>query len=245
MKTLLIMGTLLLSMNSFAGNEKGNGGSGFESKLVGQQAQLESVALKLRSFFLKNEAALKPVFPEFDIKVLAKKIKMSDIRVVDEDKLIDKNGKDRTCLNFFNSSLIECKSSEIEQLLDQPTTVFVLVLHEYLGLIGVEETSPKNPTMIDGYKISKRIAPYVAKVSNYDLELLASPIKSSESDYCVKLVEKYIATSNLVGDKLIEIKKIEAITIDHSELLSIIVMRRELEDQYRQNELMFKTSSCN
>lgn len=167
---LLIAGLMIMVFNAHAaGIDKGNGGSGSESKLVGQQAQLESVALKLRTFFLKNEATLKPMFPEFDIQVLVKKIKISDIRVVDESKLIDKHGRSRTCLNFSDSSLIECKSLEIEQLFDQPSALFVLVLHEYLGLIGAEETSPEKPTMIAGYSISKRIAPFVSKVNDYDL----------------------------------------------------------------------------
>lgn len=186
MKKLLILGILLLNVQAFA-SDKGNGGSGSESLLVGQQAQLESVALKLRSFFLKNETALKPIFPEFNIQDLAKKIKISDIRVVDETKLIDKYGKSRTCLNFPNSSLIECKSSGVEPLFNQPSTLFVLVLHEYLGLIGVEETSPANPTMIAGYSISKRIAPYVSKVNDYDL-VIANKIADARDLHSVETI---------------------------------------------------------
>lgn len=150
-------------------NEKGNGGSATESQIAAQQAQLESVALKIRTFFLSNSDKLKSVFPEFDIQVLVKKIKTSDIRVVDEDVLIDKNGISRTCLNFPDSSLIECKYTEMKELFDQPAALFVLVFHEYLGLIGAEETSPDNPLVIDGYTISKRIAVYLSKVNNYDL----------------------------------------------------------------------------
>ncbi len=177
MKLLLSL-MLLMNFNTSAverakaGQDKGNGGSGKEALLVAQQAQIENVAQKIRSFFLKNESTLKPVFKEIAIQKLLKKIKESDIRVVDEDKLIDRHGISRTCLNFVGSSLIECKSSGIAKLFDQPAAFFVLVLHEYLGLIGVEETAPNNPTYIDGYKISKKIAPYVSKVSNYDLSIL-------------------------------------------------------------------------
>lgn len=166
---LLIISFLMMGINAHAGIDKGNGGSGSESKIAGQQAQLEAVALKLRLFFLKNEAILKTEFPEFDIPTLITKMSTSDIRVVDEDNLIDKNDVSRTCLNFPDASLIQCKSSGIEPLLNQPVALFVLVFHEYLGLIGAEETSPTDPSVVAGYAISKRIAPYVTKVNGYDL----------------------------------------------------------------------------
>lgn len=170
MKNLLLIASFFIwGLSAHAGIDKGNGGSASESYLAGQQAQLESVALKIRIFFLKNEVDLKSQFPEIDIQKLTQKIKNSDIRVVNEDKLIDKNGKNRTCLNFPDTSLIECSSSGIEPIFDQPSTLFVLVFHEYLGLIGVEETSSANSTIIAGYSISKRLAAYVTKVNDYDL----------------------------------------------------------------------------
>ncbi|MBY0415744.1 MAG: hypothetical protein K2Q18_16340 [Bdellovibrionales bacterium] len=169
MKTLLILGTILLGANAFAGNEKGNGGSGTESKIVAHQAHLESVSLKIKNFFAKNEKTLATQFPEFNIRTLVGKIGKSQIKVIDAEELLDKDGVSRTCLNFRDSALIECKSSGVESLINSPSALFVLVLHEYLGLIDAEETSPKNPLMIDGYSISKKIAPYVTKVSDYDL----------------------------------------------------------------------------
>ncbi|MGE3609535.1 MAG: hypothetical protein AB7I27_08110 [Bacteriovoracaceae bacterium] len=170
MKSLLFISSiLLLSSNIFAGQDKGNGGSGSEAELVTYQEQLETVSFKIRSFFLRNEERLSLVFPEFNIKSLIKTIKTTDLSVVNEAALIDKYGKSRTCLNFSETSQIKCNYTELTPLLNQPTAIFVLMLHEYLGILGVEETSPLNASMIDGYSISKRLGAYVSKVSSYDL----------------------------------------------------------------------------
>ena len=172
MKNLFMTGFILLNLSTLtyaSSNEKGNGGSGSESQMVAQQAQLETVSLKIKNFFLKNEVVLQEEFPEFSVQALIKKIKSSDIRVVDTNELLDKDGVSRTCLNYPESSIIECKSPGIEALLEQPSALFVLVFHEYLGLIGVEETSSNNANINDGYSLSKRIAPYVSKVNDYDL----------------------------------------------------------------------------
>lgn len=195
MKQLLILGLILLSAQSFARSDKGNGGSASEAQMIAQQAQIESVAFKIRSFFLKNEATLKSQFPEFEIQTLVKKIKTSDIRIVDEEFLYDKNGVSRTCLNFPDSSLIECKYSGIQALLNGPAPLFVLVLHEYLGLIGAEETAPTDPNIVDGYSISKRIAPYVTKVNDYDLVMTSSSSpKARTCDILVLVGDGYLTS---------------------------------------------------
>jgi hypothetical protein len=179
MKHIILSALLVLSTTAAFANDKGNGGSGDESQMVALQAQLETVSLKIRTFFLKNEKELKKVFPEFNIQALVKTIKKSDIRIVDK-KLTDKYGKDRTCLNFPQSALIECKQSEIQALIDHPSAFFVLVFHEYLGLIGAEETSPNDPLLINGYSISKKIAPFVSKVNEYNLVIDSNSLSGSK-----------------------------------------------------------------
>jgi hypothetical protein len=173
MKFGLLLISMLMTVSAFS-SDKGNGGSGTESQLAGQQAQLELIGSKIRMFFLQNES-MQDVFPEFEIKTLTKKIKITEIEIVNDDELIDKHGKSRTCLNFPDQSLIRCKYSGIETLMNEPTALFVLMFHEYLGLIGAEETSPANPATIDGYSISKRLAPYINSqasiVNSFDLDI--------------------------------------------------------------------------
>ena len=159
---------LTLSSFAFAGDRGGNGGSGTETQIAAEQAQLESVALKIKKFFIQNEETMAKEFPEFSPQVLTQSITSAGLSVTNEN-LVDRHGKNRTCLNFPAEQKIECNYSEVKSLQDDPKALFVLVLHEYLGLMGVEETSPENPRIIDGYSISKRIAPYVTKVSDYDL----------------------------------------------------------------------------
>lgn len=174
MKHLLLMSALLLSINAFAkpsitDSDKGNGGSGSETLMVSSQVMIEDVAIKIKHFFIKNETKLSIIFPEFKVIDLVRKINETELEIVNNEFLIDKHDIKRTCLNFPNQAKINCSASLIEKISSNPQALFVLVLHEYLGLIGVEETSPKNAQMIDGYSISKRIAPYISKLSQYDL----------------------------------------------------------------------------
>lgn len=191
----LFLGVLAVSHVSFAGDRAGNGGSGGESEMAAQQAQVESISLKIKHFFQQNKKKLASEFPEVLIPKLVQIIEEADLRVVETKQLIDKHGKSRTCLNFPESSLIECKSAGIAALSAQPAAMFVLIFHEYLGLLGVEETSPTNPSMIDGYSISKRIAPYVTKVNDYDLVMTSSK-NSFEKFYFPMIHDEHIDFSS-------------------------------------------------
>jgi hypothetical protein len=53
------------------------------------------------------------------------------------------------------------------------------------------------------------------------------------------ITNAFIATSNALGDAIIALKRIEAITFDHDELDDIILERRELEDEAAANERSF------
>ncbi|MGE3610242.1 MAG: hypothetical protein AB7I27_11685 [Bacteriovoracaceae bacterium] len=204
MRSLIFIFILLFLQNAMAGGTAGNGGSGDESKIVAAQAQVETVASKLRLFFLKNETLLKVYFPEVDIPKILKLIKSSDLRIVETNDLVDKNGLSRTCLNYPDSQLIECRLDSIESLVDQPAVLFVLIFHEFLGLAGVEETSPKNSSFIDGYSISKRIAPFVTKVNNYDLVMEAPcDVISSAKKLALYIVNDNAQYFNLSNKKTV------------------------------------------
>lgn len=49
----------------------------------------------------------------------------------------------------------------------------------------------------------------------------------------------YVATSNALGDAIIALKRLEALTFDLEELLSLTNDRRALEDRYARNERNF------
>jgi hypothetical protein len=198
-KVILSVLLVVVTTGAFA-NDKGNGGSGDESSLAGRQAVLESTALKIKNFFSVNGTILQREFPEFKVQDLVGKIDRSDIRVVDVEELKDKHGKSRSCLNYPDSNLIECKYSEIEKLESNPQALFVLTMHEYLGLLGVEETSPRDSFVIEGYSISKRLAGYVTKVNDYNL------ILTPNADCSVRII---LNEKNIKGDaaKAYEIAK--------------------------------------
>lgn len=192
-KRLLILsaffiGALGISKLSYAGDRAGNGGSDDESRIASQQAILQSTALKIKKFFITNGPTLQKEFPEFSVRDLIEKIEKSEIRIVDTEELVDKHGKSRTCLNFPDLNVIECKYSDIKNLESNPQTLFVLTMHEYLGLLGVEETMPSQINFIDGYSISKRLAGYVTKVNDYDLVLDSNESSCAQTEKFKDLV---------------------------------------------------------
>lgn len=179
MKALLLLATLFLTMQAFAKSslsesDKGNGGSGSETLMASSQIILEDVSLKIKHFFIKNKDQLSIMFPEFKVQDLIAKINETTLEVRSDDILIDKHNIERTCLNFPKQMVIQCSALGLDKIASQPQALFVLVLHEYLGLLGVEETSPKDAQVISGYSISRRIAPYITKIGQYDI-LLKSP----------------------------------------------------------------------
>ena len=210
MKTLFLL--ILLVSTAFAGGDRaGNGGSGIEADIAAQEAQIQNVALKIRLFFIKHNQTLSKVFPEFSIDDFLKKIEKTEFKIVTDEVLLDRHGEKRTCLNFASENKVECSLIKIKEIISSPTAIFVLTFHELLGIIGVEETAPTNPHFIEGYKISKRISPYVTEVSNYDLVLkkedeLASRIAHAKEYQLMNTNEKecapllYVSTND-EGDK--------------------------------------------
>lgn len=160
---------IALCTNSYAGiNGVGNGGSGEEAKLAATQTEIELISLKLKRFF-QNNIELEDIFYEFNRKELISAIQTTLIQVQDIS-LVDKNGVSRTCINKIHPKTIVC-NLDFKKLDKFPESKFVLLLHEYLGIIGIEETSPKNPSVYEGYKISGKLSAFVSKVANYDLSL--------------------------------------------------------------------------
>jgi hypothetical protein len=49
----------------------------------------------------------------------------------------------------------------------------------------------------------------------------------------------YIATSNALGDAIIILDRLQAISLDESEIQEIVLQRRQLEDEYARNERSF------
>lgn len=58
-------------------------------------------------------------------------------------------------------------------------------------------------------------------------------------DELLAYTNAYIATSNALGDAIIVLKRIEAVTFDHNEQIVLVLERRKLEDEYAKNERSF------
>ncbi|MGE3608454.1 MAG: hypothetical protein AB7I27_02610 [Bacteriovoracaceae bacterium] len=170
MKQLIFLALLAMAsnQNSFAYNEKGNGGSGEEVEAIVTHQGINEIVTKIGNFFAFNPI-LQKTFNEFDIQTLVNISK--DVKIeTSKEELIDKNGISRTCLNFRNENLIKCNEDKFEKI-SNPASQFILIFHELLGLLGVEESSPLNEELLSSYKISEKLRPFVKKVSSYDLRI--------------------------------------------------------------------------
>jgi hypothetical protein len=76
------------------------------------------------------------------------------------------------------------------------------------------------------------------------ISLILSVQAFSAEDYCpsealLKLSQDFIAKSDKMGDVLKSIKKLEAVTFDYETSNQIMLIRRNLEDDIKRNEITF------
>lgn len=64
-------------------------------------------------------------------------------------------------------------------------------------------------------------------------------LQTATDEEALRVTNSYIATSNALGDAIIALKRLEALTFDHVELDGIVLERRRLEDEYAANERSF------
>jgi uncharacterized protein YlzI (FlbEa/FlbD family) len=168
----LFLGVLTVSSLTYAGDRGGNGGSGDEVSDLIVRENIKDIVSKIGVFFTRNEKA-REEFPEVSFPDLFELTSAVKVEVTDE-QLIDKNGVDRTCLNFQENSLILCNKSKFLKLENDVPSQYVLVFHELLGILGVEESSP-NREMLESYGTSQKLKRFVTKVSGHDLVYSKGP----------------------------------------------------------------------
>ena len=55
----------------------------------------------------------------------------------------------------------------------------------------------------------------------------------------LRYVTAYIAASNALGDAIVILKRLEADAVEEGEMLSLMIQRRKVEDDYSRNERSF------
>ena len=161
MKLILFIGILILSFNSYSETTLFPIENDSNRNLQDSQNTFYKVRSNLKSFFKDTDEKLKSVFPEFKINTLIDKIDEAQIEFVNDEILTDENGTVRACLNFPDLSKIKCSFSGFENFSRTPKATYILILHQYLRLIDVKEITPDIDNKVDGYKISKKIFPYI------------------------------------------------------------------------------------
>ncbi len=201
MKGFLFLMISILSINTFADTYTAK--LSLKSGKVKNTVDLKSLENKyakmiqarsseMYDYFKDNEKNLQSVFPEFKIKDLLQMMKNTHFEIVDE-VLIDKDSVARACLNFPKISKIKCRVDELIEGERSPEVFFALMLHEYLGLMGIEETSLDNNKPNAGYTISSRIVSSLTNLKGYDLVLKKSALqKYGYSMYEVPFETEYV-----------------------------------------------------
>lgn len=167
---ILMAAMLMFSLTVSAQSEKGNGGDKNASSTAGLRIELMETAFKIRKFFQNNKKDLSQRIPDVNGDDLVKVLDSLAIEVTRDD-LHDKHDLMASCLNFPESNLIRCNYSALKGIEKDPRAIFVIMFHEVLGLLGIEESTPVNIYDISGYKISSKLAPFVTKTANYDLQI--------------------------------------------------------------------------
>jgi hypothetical protein len=64
-------------------------------------------------------------------------------------------------------------------------------------------------------------------------------LQTASEEENLRITNAFIAASNALGDAVIALKRIEAVTFDHASLDELVRKRRELEDEAAANERAF------
>jgi hypothetical protein len=69
--------------------------------------------------------------------------------------------------------------------------------------------------------------------------MATTSLEAATEDENLRITNAFIATSNALGDAILALKRIEAVTFDHQAVDDIVLERRRLEDEYAANERSF------
>lgn len=171
-----LLSLILLTTTLFAASpentslqaDKGNGGDGVESDYASLAELLDETAEKIFDFFKKYPQVHENFAPLNVNKLLSVESKVS-FEIVDY-RPEDHEGTKRDCVNYDNY-LIRCYDQAVLSWQDRPATLFVMTLHELLGIKDLEVTSIYYDDFRNGYRYSGKVRGYVTRTSEYDLTL--------------------------------------------------------------------------
>lgn len=177
MKNLLLIGTLLLSINLFAGNEKGNGGDICENKIQNIKNDIESWLLNGEFKGIKLPAGLSEEVYKNGMLEAVKKSLLS----CTNDKVKIGNAE-KTCKNFDDKreTRIVCNFDRIMKTNDEE--LYRLIHHEFAGVAGFELNKGEETS---NYEISNGINPFLKKEIVLKLGVKKANIVYAE--YCLSV----------------------------------------------------------
>ena len=149
------------------GDRTGNGGSEDEISNSLSEITYLDFTEQIVTFYNQNPRA-KDTFPQIDPDTF-EQVTSELTFELSHKELFDKNNMKRSCLNFPDEVKIICNPIDKEKHENDTRVTFILLFHEILGLMGIEESTPENERVIQNYEVSRRLIKYFSKTQTYKL----------------------------------------------------------------------------
>ena len=169
------------------GGSIGNGGEIREIDLL-------TIIKKIKAFLLTEKGA--QYFASVDESYLAKIVSETKIQVLNED-LHDSKGHLRSARNIRmgDQSLIQFSAKSLAEIGSDEASLYVLVFHEYLNLMGIELSQDASVSSV--YPVSSKLIPFVGEIEKIQVDPTA-PDFSYHLD-CKGSLHAVVLKKNLFG----------------------------------------------
>lgn len=212
----IILGLIFLQVTAaFAkgGGVAGNGGELSEIEWI-------NAGYKIAEFLKTEEGKL--AFPNVDAQKFQAIVEETIVKASDPEidgELLDYRGKQRSALNFYfeGKTGITFNQPLLLKYETKPDEQLVLVMHEYLNLLGIEKTTDwvedvNKPSSV--YTVSQKITPYYEKVFGYQLDRFGSGQFSRIT--CTDIFRPFGYRLKIAGDGYLEFKRQMYWPVGHS-----------------------------
>lgn len=194
MKNLIVLGTILFSMTSFANHEKGNGGDICENKMI-------TIANDIQQWLLKDEfkgIKLPKNLSEETYKSEMLKAVEGSLLSCTTDKILVGQAE-KTCKNYVDASgtsRVKCNFDRFLKTEDREK--YKLIHHEFAGVAKFESNNGKEESK---YFISNQISDFLSQEISWKLSIKQAA-ENTQSYSCTSTTDKKKSLYISVGENI-------------------------------------------
>ena|GEM_PF-2595301 len=202
------------------GGSIGNGGEIREIDLL-------TIIKKIKTFLLTEQG--QKYFPSVNEAQLAETISKTKIQVLNED-LRDAKGNLRSARNIRmdDQSFIQFSAKSLAEIGSDEASLYVLVFHEYLNLMGIELSQDASVSSV--YPVSSKLIPFVGEIEKIQVDL-------TDLDYDYRLIcsaKLHVTTSkkNIFGKWVVKKQEDRGLTNGFGEAYYNFILRTDEWSSY-------------